>query len=98
MVILYATGMRIGEAQSLLHEDICLDENLVWVTPRAPENRARIKSGHPRPIPVPDFLMRMYEDYIASNEYLPTFEAGTDYVFCNRDGGLIGRWLSGSNV
>jgi len=98
VVVLYTTGMRIGEARSLLHEDIRLDENLIWVTPRALENRARVKSGHPRPIPVPDFLMRMYEDYIASDEYLPAFEAGTDYVFCNLAGGLIGRGLSESNV
>lgn len=97
-VVLYTTGLRIGEARGLLHEDIRLDENLIWVTPRDLENGARVKGGHPRPVPVPDFIMRMYEDYIASDEFLPAFEAGTDHVFCNLAGGRIGRGLTESNV
>ncbi|PVE20330.1 hypothetical protein DC522_32965 [Microvirga sp. KLBC 81] len=78
VVVLYTTGMRIGEARGLLHEDVRPDENLVWVTPRNLENGARVKSGQPRPVPVPDFLMRMYEDYIASDEFLLAFKARTD--------------------
>ena len=98
VVILYTTGMRIGEARGLLHDDFRLDENVIWVTPRDLENRARVKSGRARPIPVPDFIMRLYEDYIASDEYLPAFEAGSDYVFCNVQGGRIGRGLSEDNA
>jgi integrase len=51
VVLLYVTGMRIGEARGLWHEDFQLDENVVWVTPRTLENGARVKSGKPRPIP-----------------------------------------------
>ena len=98
VVLLYVTGMRIGEARGLLHEDFRLDENVVWVTPRTLENGARVKSGKPRPIPVPEFIMRMYEDYIASDEYLPAFETGTDFVFCNIFSGRVGRGLAQSNV
>jgi integrase/recombinase XerD len=98
VIVLYATGMRIGEARGLLHEDFQLDEDVIWVTPRELENGARVKNGHPRPIPVPDFIMRMYEDYVSSDEFLPAFESGTDYVFCNITGGRVGRGLTESNV
>jgi integrase/recombinase XerD len=94
VVILYTTGMRIGEARGLLHEDFRLDENVIWVTPRELENGARVKSGKARPIPVPEFVMRMYEDFIASDEYLEAFESGTDFVFCNIRAGRIGRGLT----
>lgn len=98
VVILYTTGMRIGEARGLFHEDIRPEENVIWVTPRTLENGARVKSGRARPIPVPDFIMRLYEDFIASDEYLPAFETGTDFVFCNVRGGRIGRGLSEDNA
>lgn len=98
VVILYTTGMRIGEARGLLHEDFRLGENVIWVTPRDLENGARVKSGKARPIPVPDFIMSMYEDYIASDEYLAAFESGTDFVFCNVLGGRIGRGLTEDNA
>ena len=68
------------------------------MTPRTLENGARVKSGKPRPIPVPDFVLRLYEDYLASDEYLPAFETGTDFVFCNVKGGRIGRGLSEANA
>lgn len=98
VVLLYTTGMRIGEARGLHHEDIRLDENVIWVTPRTLENGARVKNGKPRPIPVPGFILRLYEDYLASDEYLPAFETGTDYVFCNVQGGRIGRGLTEANA
>jgi len=94
VVLLYVTGMRIGEARSLLHEDFKTGENVIWVTPRKLENGARVKSGKARPIPVPGFIMRMYEDYLASDEYLDAFESGSDFVFCNIRKGRIGRGLS----
>jgi integrase/recombinase XerD len=98
VVVLYTTGMRIGEARGLLHDDFRLDENVIWVTPRALENGARVKSGRARPIPVPDYIMRLYEDYIASDEYLDAFESGTAHVFCNVVKGRIGRGLTENNA
>ncbi|MDF2974751.1 MAG: hypothetical protein K0R61_5201, partial [Microvirga sp.] len=62
------------EARGLLHEDFRLEENVVWVTPRIHENHARVKNGKARPIPVLDFVMTMYEDYVASDEYLPAVD------------------------
>lgn len=98
VVLLYVTGMRIGEARGLLHEDIRIDESVIWVTPRSLENGARAKGGRARPIPVPEFLLKLYEDYIASDDYLPAFETGTDFVFCNIRKGRIGRGLTEPNV
>lgn len=98
VVLLYVTGMRIGEARGLLHEDLRIDENVVWVVPRTLENGARAKSGRARPIPVPPFVMRMYEDHIASDEYLAAFETGTNFVFCNIRQGRIGHGLTEANV
>ena len=98
VVILYVTGMRIGEARGLFHEDFRLDENVIWITPRSLENGARVKNGKARPVPVPDFIMRLYEDFLASDEYLPAFESGTDFVFCNIQGGRIGRGLTEHNA
>jgi integrase/recombinase XerD len=98
VVLLYTTGIRIGEARGLLHEDFRLEENVIWVTPRIHENNARVKSGKARPIPALDFVMTMYEDYVASDEYLPAFETGTNYVFCNIAKAQIGRGLTESNA
>jgi integrase len=54
VVVLYTTGLRIGEARSLLHEDIRLDENLIWVTPRDLENGKAQRQGFSH-IPIGNF-------------------------------------------
>ena len=97
VLLLYTSGMRIGEARGLRHEDFDTAENTVWVRPRENENGARVKNRRGRPVIVPNFVGRMFEDYICSDEYLPAFESGTDYVFCNIERGRIGRGLTESN-
>src|SRR5690606_38953187 len=94
VVLLYTTAIRIGDARGLLHEDFRLEENVIGVTPRLHGNNARVKNGKARPIPVLDFVMTMYEDYVASDESLPAFETGTNYVFCNIAKAQIGRGLT----
>lgn len=97
VVLLYNTGMRIGEALGLRHTDIDLKDKVIWVVPRDDnENGARAKSQRVRAIPVMSYLLDMYEDYITSDEYEGAFEAGTEYVFCNVQRGNIGRALSRS--
>lgn len=99
ITLLYTTGMRIGEAIGLHHGDIDLNESVVWVIPRDNnENGARAKSQKSRSIPVPTFVVEMYEDFITDDEYAAAFETGTDYVFCNLQSGSIGRALSFSYV
>ncbi len=95
VVLLYNTGMRIGEALGLRHADIDLAQQTIWVVPRDDnENGARAKSGRLRAIPTHDYVLSMYEDYITSAEYLDAFESGTQYVFCNVQQGRIGRALT----
>ncbi len=50
--VLFETGMRIGEALGLRHEDWAATEGTVEVVPRVNDNGARAKSGEPRTIPV----------------------------------------------
>ena len=97
VVLLYTSGLRIGEARGLRHEDFDTGENIVWVRPRENDNGARVKNRRGRPVIVPNFIGRMFEDYICSDEYLSAFESGTDYVFCNTGRGRIGRGITEAN-
>jgi integrase len=95
VVLLYNTGIRIGEALGLRHTDIDLDAKVIWVLPRCDnENRARAKGGRVRGTPVHEYVIRMYEDLVTSDEYAPAFESGTPYVFCNVRRGRAGRAMT----
>lgn len=95
VVLLYNTGFRIGEALGLRHVDIDLSEKVIWVVPRDDNtNGARAKSGRTRGVPVHDYVLNMYVDYLTSDEYLPAFESGSEYVFANVKAGTIGRAMS----
>lgn len=77
--VLFETGMRIGEALGLRHEDWAAAERTVAVVPRLNDNRARSKSSESRTIPVAAPLVRLYADYL-HGEY---GELDSDYVFVN---------------
>ena len=77
--VLYDTGMRIGEALGLRHEDIAAAEREVTVLPRINANGARSKSAACRVIPVSAELVRLYADYL-HDEY---GDLDSDYVFVN---------------
>lgn len=77
--VLFGTGMRIGEALGLRHEDWAAAECTVAVVPRTNDNGARAKSAQPRTIPVNAELIRLYADYL-HGEY---GELDSDYVFVN---------------
>ena len=95
IVLLYNTGLRIGEALGLRHIDIDLPERVIWVVPREDNaNGARAKSGRTRGVPVHDYVLNMYVDYLTSDEYLPAFESGSEYVFANVRAGTIGHAMS----
>ena len=95
VVLLYNTGLRLGEALGLRHADVDLSERVIWVVPRANnENGARAKAGRVRAVPVHEYVVRMYEDLMTSREYEIAFESGTDYVFCNVERGRIGRAMT----
>jgi integrase/recombinase XerD len=77
--LLLDTGVRIGEALGLRHEDIEIAERQVRVVPRINDNRARAKAGRSRTIPASAELIRLYADYL-NREY---GALDSDYVFVN---------------
>ncbi|MDT3446701.1 site-specific integrase [Pseudofrankia sp. BMG5.37] len=87
--LLLDTGMRIGEALGLRHEDLEISERQVTVVPRDNDNRARAKAARSRVIPASGDLMRLYADYL-NREY---GALDSDYVFVNLWGRPRGRPL-----
>lgn len=77
--LLCETGMRVGEALGLRHEDIDVAACRVSVVPRSNANGARVKSGRERVIPVRPAVVRLYADYL-NVEY---GDLDSDYVFVN---------------
>ncbi len=88
--VMHESGMRIGEALGLRHEDWSAAERTVAVVPRENDNGARSTSGRPRTIPVSPSLVRLYADYL-HGEY---GDLDSDYVFVNLWGGRRGQPLT----
>jgi site-specific recombinase XerD len=88
--LLLDTGVRIGEALGLRHEDLGIAERQVTVLPRVNDNRARAKAGRARVVPASTELMRLYADYL-NREY---GALDSDYVFVNLWGHPHGHPLS----
>jgi len=85
--LLWESGIRIGEALGLRHEDLAAAEGELTVRQRVNDNRARAKSVSPRTIPVGPEVLRLYADYLHT-EY---GDLDSDYVFVNLWGGAYGR-------
>ncbi len=83
--LLASTGIRVGEALGLRHEDIDAAGTLIRIRKRRNSNGARVKGGQ-REIPVPPGLIRLYTDYLV-DEY---GDLDCDYVFVNLWGGEHG--------
>ena len=79
LALLWDSGIRIGEALGLRHEDIAAAECEITVVPRVNDNGARSKSRRQRTIPVSTGLIRLYGDYLHA-EYS---DLDSDYVFVN---------------
>ncbi|OLZ62773.1 integrase [Streptomyces sp. IMTB 2501] len=92
--LLWETGVRIGEALGLRHEDLAAAEGELTVTPRVNDNRARAKSASPRTVPVGPEIVRLYADYL-HGEY---GDLDSDYMFVNLWGGSYGRPLTYASV
>jgi integrase/recombinase XerD len=87
LAMLIDTGIRIGEALGLRHEDIDIGGCLVHVVPRDNANGMRAKGGRGRGIPASAPLMRLYADYL-NREY---GAVDSDYVFVNLWAAPVGR-------
>ena len=89
--LLASTGMRVGQALGLRHEDVVSWERRIEIVPReGGRSRARSKGGARGSVPVPGELIRLWSDYM-HEEY---GEVDCDFVFVNLWGGEIGRPLS----
>ncbi|WP_406291927.1 site-specific integrase [Embleya sp. NBC_00896] len=91
--LLKGTGLRIGEALGLRHDDVGVRRRLVAVRPRVNVNRARAKTWS-REVPVDAGLFRLYSDYL--HEEYGTLDC--DYVFVNLWGSPVGAPMSYSSV
>jgi len=85
--LLWDSGIRIGEALGLRHEDLAISERELTVTQRVNDNGARAKSARPRTVPVSAELIRLYADYL-HGEY---GDLDSDYIFVNLWSGAFGR-------
>jgi integrase/recombinase XerD len=87
--LLYETGLRIGEALGLRHEDMLTEgRNEIVIRFRENINGARAKSIKERILAVNVDLMRLYSNYLIK-EY--PVETDCDYVFVNIKSGQIGE-------
>lgn len=93
LTLLWRTGMRIGEALGLRHEDIDARRCEVTIRQRLNLNGVRAKSWT-RQIPVPPSLIRLYSDYLHS-EY---GDLDCDYVFVNLWGKPLYQPMSYASV
>jgi integrase/recombinase XerD len=91
--VLRGTGLRIGEALGLRHEDVDARRGVVAVRRRLNINRARAKTWS-REVPADAALIRLYSDYL-HEEYGPL---DCDYVFVNLWGQPVGRPMSYASV
>jgi integrase/recombinase XerD len=91
--LLRGTGLRVGEALGLRHEDIDARRGLVAVRARANLNGARAKTWS-RDVPVAADLVRLYSDYL-HEEY---GDLDCDYVFVNLWAKPLGQPVSYAGV
>lgn len=91
--LLRGTGLRVGEALGLRHEDIDALRRVVIVRQRLNVNRARAKTFS-REVPADPGLVRLFSDYL-HEEYGPL---DCDYVFVNLWAEPVGRPMSYPSV
>ena len=92
--LLFQTGMRVGQALGLRHEDIVTWENRIEIVCREDNaNGARGKGGRGS-VPVAAALMRLYAEYM----HVEYGALNSDYVFVNLWGGRVGRPVTYATV
>jgi integrase/recombinase XerD len=77
--LLWDSGIRIGEALGMRHEDIAVADRTVTIVPRLNDNRARSKSRERRTVPVSEQLIRLWGDYL----HVEYGDVDSDYLFIN---------------
>jgi integrase len=93
--LLYETGMRIGQALGLKHQDILSRERVIKIIPRNDNaTGVRAKTREPYSVHVSASLMRLYADYLVNEVQ----DIVSDYVFVNLWREPIGEAMSVSAV
>jgi site-specific recombinase XerD len=92
--LLYETGMRIGQALGLRHQDIESREKLIHIVPRDNQNGARSKNRAPQTIHVSASLMRLYAEFLVAEVQ----NMVSEYVFVNLWREPIGEPMSSKGV
>lgn len=93
--LLYESGLRVGQALGLRHEDIHSWDKIIWVVPREQNvNGARAKAREPYAVHVSANLMALYTNYLIQE----FDEIESDYVFVNLWEGARGQPLSYETV
>jgi integrase len=89
--LLAETGMRVGQALGLRHEDFVSRSKEVRIVPRESNaNGARSKLRSVAVIPVSAGLVRLYSEYM----YVEYGDCDSDYVFVNLWAGRLGEPLT----
>lgn len=95
LTLLVETGMRVGQALGLRHEDFVSRERTVRIVPRSDNaNGARAKCRDIAEIPISTGLVRAYTEYLFT-EY---GDLDSDYVFVNLFAPPLGRPMRYSAV
>jgi len=97
--LLYESGLRIGQALGLRHEDIQSWDNIIRVVPRDNNlNGSRAKTTNSYSVDVSQDLMGLYSQYLEEEFMEVLGDNFSDYVFVNLWEGKIGSPLTYSNV
>ena len=89
LALLWDSGIGVGEALGLRHEDICPAGREITIVPRANDNGARSKSRDARTVPVSTQVIRLWGDYLHEGYG----DLDSDYVFVNLFAAPRGRAL-----
>jgi integrase/recombinase XerD len=97
--LLYDTGIRVGQALGLRHEDINIENGEIHIVPRDDNtNGARAKTREAYTIPAMMPLMQLYTDYLIEDLGALEADALPDYVFVNLWEGTIGSPMTYETV
>jgi integrase/recombinase XerD len=92
LTLLYTTGLRIGQALGLRHEDICVEAGELRIVPRSENmNGARAKTREQYAVPVSPEVLQLYTTYLIEDLDALNVSALPDYVFVNLWQGELGH-------
>lgn len=99
LALLFSSGMRIGQALGLRHEDLSVADGEIHIVPRDDNpNGARAKTRNAYTIPEMHHLMPLYTDYLIHDLGVLETETLPDFVFVNVWEGHRGRPMTYDTV